>query len=347
MKNISDIDSNFKIKTTIEREGLKFIDVLSSPFKIYGVYYEDGKFRRLPEKIAEKVNAGVLYTHAYTTGGRVRFRTDSPYVAIQMTTDKFATVSYQALSGSAGFDLYVDNKHFGTFMPPYSMKTGYESIIEFGSSKMREITINMPIYGEVHSLNIGLDENSSLLPPSDYISGSPIVFYGSSITHGGCASRPGNTYPAIISRRFNSDILNLGFSGSALAEDEIANYIAGLDMKIFVYDYDHNAPNPEHLEKTHERMFKIFREKHPETPVIMMTSPSILKNRAVADRRKEIIRTTYLNALNSGDKNVYYLDGEEVMAPCGLDGTVEGIHPNDIGFYFMAKAVGDLIEKIL
>lgn len=85
----------------------------------------------------------------------------------------------------------------------------------------------------------------------------------------------------------------------------------------------------------------------PETPVIMMTSPSILKNRAVADRRKEIIRTTYLNALNSGDKNVYYLDGEEIMAPCGLDGTVEGIHPNDIGFYFMAKAVGDLIEKIL
>ena len=105
MKTIADIDSRLKVETNIDKKGIRFYDVLEAPFKIYGVYYEDGKFRRLPEKVAESVNPGVLYTHVYTTGGRVRFRTDSPYVAIEMTTDKFSTVSYQALSGSAGFDL--------------------------------------------------------------------------------------------------------------------------------------------------------------------------------------------------------------------------------------------------
>ena len=118
-------------------------------------------------------------------------------------------------------------------------------------------------------------------------------------------------------------------------------------MSVFVYDYDHNAPNPDHLQKTHEPFFLRFREKQPNTPVIMMTRPKT----AYTDdekRRRDIVRKTYDNAVNRGDKNVYFLDGETFYGDVDRDlCTVDGIHPNDLGFYRMALAIEPLLKKLL
>ena len=344
MKNISELDENFKVGGTIARDGMKFFDAEKAPFSIHGVFREGEKFRRLPESVAKSVSVGVHGLHANTAGGRLRFRTDSPYVAVSAKMSSIGKMSHFAYTGSVGFDLYADNRYTGSFVPPHGITDGYESILNLDERKMREITIDFPLYSEVERLVIGLDGDSSLEAPTPYKIEKPVVFYGSSITQGGCASRPGSCYQPIVARRFGFDFINLGFSGNAKGEDIMADYIAGLDMSAFVYDYDYNAPSAEHLEKTHERMFLRIRAKNPTLPIIMMSRPKHLLT-ADEQHRLEIIRSTYNNAVASGDKNVYFLDGAALTALSGNEGTVDTVHPTDFGFASMAKALGDLIEK--
>ena len=117
-------------------------------------------------------------------------------------------------------------------------------------------------------------------------------------------------------------------------------------MSVFVYDYDHNAPVPEHLQITHEPFFRIIREANPDLPIVMMNRPKFYLTEAEKERRA-IIETTYQNALKAGDKNVYFISNEELCALCADEGTVDGCHPTDYGFASMAQAVGDVLEKIL
>ena len=111
-----------------------------------------------------------------------------------------------------------------------------------------------------------------------------------------------------------------------------------------MYDYDHNAPTVEHLAETHERMFKIIREKNPNLPIIMMSRPKFyLCNHEV--KRLEIIKKTYDNAVANGDKNVYFIDGRDLCKVCGNEGTVDNCHPTDLGFFSMAQTLGDFIAE--
>jgi len=350
MASIFDIDPNFKIQTKLGRDDIKFYDVREAPFSLHGVFYEECRFTRMPDAVAKNVSEGVCYLNSNTAGGRVRFRTDSPFVAIHAKMFNLDKMSHFTVCGSAGFDLYVnedgEEKYAATFQPPFNMTEGYESLAKLNGSKMRDITINFPLYSGVESLFVGVSEDATVCEATPYEIETPIVFYGSSITQGGCASRPGNSYQGFLSRRFNADYINLGFSGSAKGEDAITEYISGLDMSVFVYDYDHNAPTTDHLEKTHEKMFKRIRETHPDVPVIMMSRPVYCLSED-EEIRRSIVEKTYRNALESGDRNVYFIDGRTLMALAGNEGTVDGCHPNDLGFASMAKAVGDVLEKIL
>lgn len=349
MPDISKIDANLKVESNIDESDIRFYDINRTPFKIHGVFYENGKFRRIPEDVAKCVSVGVYALHANTAGGRVRFKTDSPYVAIHSHMTNIGKMSHFALTGSAGFDLYVRNEteaYFGTFVPPYNLNDGYESIIRFNSSKMREITINFPLYSDISEMYIGVKENSLIHEPSPYNIKKPIVYYGSSITQGGCASRPGNSYQSIISRRFNADYINLGFSGNAKGEQEIAEYIKKLNMSVFVYDYDYNSPSIEHFKESHEKMFLTIREANPFLPIIMMSRPKYCFNEE-EKQRFDVIKSTYDNAILKNDKNVYLIDGKKVMESAENNGTVDGCHPNDWGFMSMAKAVGDVIQGII
>ncbi len=346
MRDISLIDKNFAIQTEIDRDDVKFYDIENEPFKVYGVFKENGKYRRMPEATAKSVNMAIYGLHTHTAGGRVRFRTDSEYIAIHAEMGELYQGSHFPLTGSSGFDLYDGNNYAGTYRPPMEDKGGYESILTFPDRKMRDITINFPSYNDVNNLYIGLSEDSTVEEPKPYRNKKPIVYYGSSITQGGCSSRPGRTYQNVISRRFNYDYINLGFSGNAKAEDEMINYIRNLDMSMFVYDYDHNAPSVEHLRNTHKKMFKAIREVHPTIPVIMMSRPKYSLT-PEEEERLQIISTTFQNALDCGDENVYLLTGRELCSLCGGEGTVDGCHPTDFGFYSMAASLGGLMEDIV
>lgn len=344
MFDVSSVDKNFAIKTQIEKNDIKFYKIDEAPFKIYGVFRENGKYRRMPESVARSVSEGVYVLHSNTAGGRVRFVTDSPYIAIHAKMDGLGKMPHFALTGSVGFDLYADNCYIKTFVPPFDIKDGYEGIIEFEKSEKREITINFPLYSNVNELFVGLQNESFLSEAKEYKSTLPVVYYGSSITQGGCASRPGMSYQAIVSRALDCDYINLGFSGNAKAEDEIIDYIKSLEMSVFVFDYDHNSPSCEHLEETHKRMFQKIRKAHPLLPIIMMSRPKQVLNDEEKIRRK-IIETTYKSAISSGDKNVYFLDGEALTGLCGDSGTVDNCHPTDFGFASMANALIKLFKE--
>lgn len=126
----------------------------------------------------------------------------------------------------------------------------------------------------------------------------------------------------------------------------MAEYINSLPMSVFVYDYDHNAPHLAHLEATHEAMFQMIREAHPDLPIVILSRPKFTLT-GEEQARRSIIRRTYENALARGDRQVYFLDGPALMALAKDEGTVDGCHPTDFGFYSMAEALTPLLEKIL
>jgi len=344
--DISKIDNNFSVISSVSsKTDIRFYDVDQLPFKVYGVFKENGLYRRMPEDVAKKVSEGVYFLHTNTAGGRVRFRTDSPYIAIRAEIPSVGKMPHFALAGSSGFDLYADGVYVNTFVPPYDMKDGYDGCIELGEG-MKEICINFPSYSNVKALYVGLKDGARIKEPTPYKIPTPVVYYGSSITQGGCSSRPGTIYQSIVSRHFDCDYINLGFSGNARAEDEMTEYIKNLDMSVFVLDYDHNAPTTEHLYATHEKMFLAVRNAHPDIPIVIMSRPKHYLN-CYEKERLEIITTTYKNAVARGDKNVYLLKGEDLTSLCGNEGTVDNCHPTDFGFASMASALIKILNKIL
>ena len=349
--SIEKLDKNLAIVGLSGDENLVFYDPEQPPFKMYGVYREGDTLVRMPGEVAKTVNKKVAVLYLHTAGGRIRFKTDSTSLAVKATMHNRSLFSHQPAIGTAGFDVYEKDAERGyvyvaSFKPPIEQITEYEGNVRIGEKKMRELTLTLPLYSGIKKLYLGLDTDAVIECANGYSNSKPIVFYGSSITQGACASKPSDSYEAVISRRFDMDYINLGFSGSACAEENIYNYINTLDMSIFVYDYDHNAKDPDHLNRTHEKMFLAIREKHPTLPIIMMGRPRYYAN-SDTKARLDIIKRTYENALKRKDENVYFLTGRELMALCGEDGMADEAHPTSLGFYSMAKAVGDVIEKII
>ena len=347
---IDEIDKNLKVDSEIDKTGLIFRYFEEEPFKIYGDLRrgEGGLLYRLPREVAEATSPGVLSLSSNTAGGRVRFRTNSKRVAIIAKYYSINVMPHFPITGSVGLDVYADGVFIGGYVPPVNMPNkAYESVRAVGDgTKDQDITINLPLYSNLTELYIGIDEGATLLPPTPYKHEKPIVYYGSSITQGGCASRPGTCYQGHLERALDSDYINLGFSGGAKGEVAIVDYIASLDMSIFVCDYDHNAPSSAHLEATHLPLYRKVRAKNPDLPIVFMTRPNSALSQVRLNRRA-VIKKTYDTAVSEGDKNVYFLDPTEHTPFIADEGTVEGCHPTDLGFYFMAQSLMPILKEIL
>lgn len=357
--DISKIDKNFA--NTFTYEGMKLYNVNEAPFKLYGLCREEGEqdFKRLPHSFPDTVdNPVVKAVYKKTAGLRVRFKTDSKRIILKCELPEKANVPHMAITGSSCFDIYVDGHYFNVFRPGIdangkysddkSMDGGYASGYTLkGEKKMREILIHFPLYNEVTNVFIGLEEDAVVLETAGYPDERPVVFYGSSITQGACASHPGNCYIAMLARHFDFNYVNLGFSGGCRAELEFARYIAGLDMKAFVFDYDHNAPSPAQLELTHEPFFKEFRRLRPDVPVVFVSASDHACGLDMRAQRRAVIYKTYENAVAAGDKNVYFVDGLAAYQNVGVEFcVVDNAHPNDLGFWCMYQNMIPTFEKI-
>ena len=349
MLDITKIDKNFAVDKNVAREGMVFYNPLEAPFSLHGIIRGENCFYRMPPDIAKTVSPSVDWLNYNTAGGRIRFATSSPYVAIFVKYKSVSKMPHFAFCGSIGFDLYADNLYIGTFQPRVDTTDTLESIVNIPGEGMRDITLNFPLYSSVSEIYLGLDKDATVGAAKPYSNEKPIVYYGSSITQGGCASRPGNSYEAMISRKYNVDHRNFGFSGNCKGEAVLARYFSELDISVFVCDYDHNTPNAEHLEATYFPFYEEFRKKQPNTPYIMVTRTDCLWNApAYVERCRDIIHNAYLKAKEQGDENVYFIDGGNIFAgeqrgSCVVDGG----HPTDIGFLRMSEVIGALVGKLL
>lgn len=350
MAEISEIDKNLKVVSEIGKDNLALLDVNQKPFSLFGVFNDGKGFVRMDTSVAEKTNNGVFHLNRNTSGGRVAFETDSPYVSV-LYKGQITLFPHMPLTGTAGFDLYIFENgkfhYYKSFVPPTDKEDGFESIIEFEDKKARKILIHFPLYSNVDSLHIGLDKDSKINEFNPYNNDLPVVYYGSSITQGGCASRPGNNFPAIVSQKMLTDFICLGFSGSAHGEDIIADYISDIPMSAFVLDYDHNdSDRPERLREKHYALYKIVREKNKTIPIIIMSAPYTLALSPMLSVSKKIVEESFRKA-SENDKNVYYIDGEKMLGEDFFDcATVDACHPNDYGFVKMAQAVSEVFEEI-
>lgn len=349
---IEEIDKNLKVETAIHKDDIVWLSPKDAPISIHGLCEteQDMPYHRLPQSVAKATNTGVEGLMWHTAGGRIRFATDSPYIAIKAVMNECGTMPHITKAGQSGFDLYryVEGmlKYTATFMPISGLTNGYESCIDV-PTEMNTYSINMPLYDGVVELYIGLSKNAQIQPAQAYKYEKPVLYYGSSITQGGCASRPGNAYQGFIERMWDTDYINLGFSGSARGEEAMCAYLASLDTSVFVCDYDHNAPSPEHLEKTHYPLYKTYRNAHPTTPIVFVTKPDFRgDNDSIA--RRNAVYATYRKAKEAGDDNVYFIDGELLFAGDFRDScTVDGCHPNDLGFYRMGQVIGKVVGELL
>lgn len=357
---IEKIDKNFATKR-IKAENFDWFDQDNENVSLHGVFYDqtDMEFKRLPKDVAQSVSEGVYWLHNHTAGGRLKFKTTSNLFAIKGEEKFIGVMPHMPLYGQAGFSIYVDGIYAGSVSPFFAdfeerknEIVYFDGMIElskqaFKRNVLHDVEIYFPLYYNVQKVFVGVEKGCKIEKPNDYAISKPVLFYGSSITQGGCASHPGNDYPSILSRKLDFDFINLGFSGNGKAENSIVEYIVGLDCSVYVMDYDHNAPSPEHLERTHYPMYEKIRNAHPNAPIIFISKPDC-DYRFECELYREIIQKTYKKAKKNGDKNVYFINGARLFGKdCRDSCAVDNCHPNDLGFYRMAKTLEPLMKKIL
>ena len=320
------------------------------PLEVHGIphFEKYGKLERLPEEVREKVPS-LSFLGRRVPGARICFRTNSPKFTVKM---EFETLGfdigmavYHCQSACVYIGPRTNANYAGIVFPPdYNTKTVEKTFEK--SNETEDIVIWIPRNEVMADISVSVEDDAIVEAPTPY-KYEPILYYGSSITECGCASKVTNGYTSMITQHLDVDHYNFGFSGSARGELELADYINTIPMSIFVYDYDHNAPDPEHLRRTHEPFFRRIREKNPNLPIVMMSRPNFDYD-STANERREIIKTTYNNAVAAGDKNVYFIDGEKFFGDVDRHFCTNDLcHPNDLGFYRMTAVVEPVIKKIL
>lgn len=189
--------------------------------------------------------------------------------------------------------------------------------------------IHFPLYAQVKALQLGLEPDTSVRP-APYRGGS-FVIYGSSITQGGCASRPGTAFASVVSRKMDMDYRNLGFSSGARGERAMAEYLLQLPCDAMILDYDHNAPSAAYLAETYEPFYRCIRQARPDLPIVLASAPVAHPERGEWTKRRDIIRAVYESARARGER-VRFLDGSQVFpAQYREECMADQWHPADLG----------------
>ena len=307
--------------------------------------------RRLPARLKETFRPAVWGLAQHPSGGRIRFRTDSLTAGIVAQSPDTSVMYHITSVGQNGFDLYADGEYLGSAAPD-----GQGRIVKTWTvgreRKMRDVTLYLPLYKGVVVKEVVLEPKAKVEAPSPFALPKPVVYYGSSITQGGCASNPGLSCQAIVSRWLNVDFVNLGFSGNGLGEPALAQAIAEIDASCYVLDYWGN-PGPEAYRDTLPPFVDVLRKRHPAVPVLVVGPfyfPAESVGGGVAEaqaRKREIAREFVEKRRRDGDASISYVDGLEMLSRDQAFGLVDGVHANSLGFWFNAKGLEPHLRRAL
>lgn len=314
-------------------------------------------FDRLPARAEAQVRPPVWTFSHDTSGLGFRFVTDAGSLKVRWALrkpDRFA-LTHMAATGVSGLDLYVRDAGRWRWLaiarpehPGQNERTLFSGI----ETSSREYLLYLPLYNGVDKIELGLPAGATLeRAPVRNSERPPIVFYGTSVTQGGCASRPGMAYPSILGRRFDWPIVNLGFSGNGKAEPEVAQLLAELTPAAYIIDCLGNLD----VEQTGERvepLVRTLRARHPAVPIVLVEGLNYTDT-AMIDARRVLVttRNTFLRKLfdalkKEGDGNVYYITSAQLLGGDGED-TVDGTHPTDLGFLRMADGIEPVLRETL
>ena len=350
--SLLDIDANLRQGLNIP-EDTQFFDAFSAPFSCYGLPDDAGiPPRRLPPAVLEQASPQLKALSYHTAGVRIRFATDAQAIHLAVELYEKCLFPHMPLTGTSGIDIFSDGCYRATIRPGFdpdgSPALRYMGSVPLPGPALKQVTLYLPLYNGVRSLSVGLPPKALLQSGAGYRLDRPVLFYGSSITQGGCACRTSTCYTALVSRWLDVDHINLGFSGNALGEPFMARYIASLPLAALVLDYDHNAPDAAHLIQTHGPFFDVIRACQPHLPILLMTRPDFVAGDPEMEARRAAVRATYERARAAGDRLVWFLDGETLLMGRERAGcTVDGCHPNDLGFMRMARRVEPLLCQML
>lgn len=340
--------------TTYAQKKFKYYDAYS--LKIVGMPFKNVKsYERLPLTLKKSVRIPIWYESLNSTGIAIQFETNSSSIAVKWKSGDSSYFPHVAGTLVKGLDLYCwqDGKwYFAGVGKPYSKVYNEGVLISNMENKMRRFILNLPMYETVDSIYIGIDSNAQILSPNKtfFLPYNPIVFYGTSIVQGASASRPGMCYPSILSRRLNIETINLGFSGNGLLDLEIAEIMSEIKASCYVIDCGPNLT--EALVK--QRLIKfitLLHKKKPDTPIILVENINYPTGRFDMKAKAHVstINQEFNNAFNylkkQGINNLFYINQKNLIGNDG-DGTVDGIHLTDLGFYRLANVLEAEINKI-
>lgn len=312
-------------------------------------------YDRLPARAENSVRPSVWNLSQDSAGMSVRFVTDATTIAARWNLRRSnLAMPHMPATGVSGLDLYVKEQgrwHWlGNGRPE---KQSEEKVLVQGLKPgRREYLLYLPLYNGVEQVSLGVPAEAALAPAPPRPPGiKPIVFYGTSIVQGGCAARPGMAYPAILGRRLDRPTINLGFSGNALSEPEVAQLFAELDPAVYVLD---PLPNMT-VEQVSERFGKfvqILRAAHPATPIVLVEHIEVANGSFVEVRREKYVganarlREIYNQLVRAGQRRLFYVPAAKLIGTDG-EATVDGVHPTDLGFVRMADAIEPLLRRAL
>jgi len=326
--------------------GARALGLSEAPVQVAGLGWfleEPSVLRRLPARLKDRVSPAVWGLAQHPSGARVRFRTDSPRLGLVARNPDASTMHHMTSVGQNGFDLYVDGRYRHSAWPDAKGLIQREWTLG-EDRRVREVTLYLPLYKAVTIERLVLEPGASVSAPSSFARPRPVVFYGSSITQGGCAENPGLSYPAILGRSLNLDVVNLGFSGAGLGEPAVAEAVAEIEAEAFVLDFWAN-PSPEGYREALPGFVDTLRRRHPRTP-ILVTGPFWFPAEAGSsalhaqqEAKRKAARDLVAARRKAGDRAITFVDGLGMLPVSQGSGLVDGVHPNSLGFQHCADGL--------
>jgi len=355
------VDNYVKLDPNMATAGaggdLLWYDIASLPIEGMGWADTEGPYERLPFRAKGIVRDDVWQLARHSAGICARFVTDAQRICARWTLKNAnLAMDHMPATGVSGLDLYVRVGAEWRWLAvgrPTLLPTNEVELTGSLPEGTREYLLYLPLYNGVAEVRIGVSKNAMIAgaPARPSNGRCPVVFYGTSIVQGGCASRPGMAYPAILGRWLDIPTINLGFSGNGRMEPEVGRLLAELDAAAFVLDCLPNLEEPLVTERT-APFVKILRAARPDTPILLVENITYQNAHLVGPRHSRTTsnncacRKAFQKLVEQGVKHLGYVDGGSLLGNDG-EGTVDGTHPTDVGFLRISDALRPVLKQAL